>query len=170
MAHAEPHPTVAALDLEAFMRAALEEARLAGEGGSLPIGAVVVLEGRIVGRGHNTSETGRNQLLHAELNALNGAAEPLWAAGPRWALRDRAVLFTTLEPCPMCLGAAVMADIPHVVFAARDGNVCSAQSVRDNPYIRRHIQTYLGGVLEAEARALVERFAPEMLPGMDRTD
>ena len=98
---------------------------------------------------------------------MNGA-KPLWNAGDRWAVRENAVLFTTVEPCPMCLGATVMADIPHIVFAAHDGNVCSSQIVRENPYIRRHIQTYLGGVLESESRALIAQFSPEMLPSLDR--
>jgi hypothetical protein len=62
-----------------------------------------------------------------------------------------------------------MADIPHIVFAAHDGNVCSSQSVRENPYIKRHIQTYLGGILETESRALIAQFSPEMLPSLDRT-
>jgi hypothetical protein len=61
-----------------------------------------------------------------------------------------------------------MADIPHIVFAAHDGNVCSSQTVRENPYIKRHVQTYLGGILETESRALIAQFSPEMLPSLDR--
>lgn len=162
------HPTIAALDLEHFMRLALEEAHMAGQAGDMPIGAVVVMDGRVIARGRNTTETRRNQILHAETNALMNAAEALWNAGDRWALRDNAVLFTTVEPCPMCLGATVMADVPHIIFAAHDGNVCSAQSVRDNPYIKRHIHTYLGGVLETESRALIAGFMPEVISALDR--
>jgi tRNA(adenine34) deaminase len=162
------HPEVAALDLEHFMREALEGARIAGQAGGLAIGAVLVLDGQVIARGHNTCEAEQNQILHAEMNALMNGAKPLWNAGSRWALRENAVLFTTVEPCPMCLGAIVMSYIPHIVFAARDGNVCSDQSVRENPYIRRKIQTYLGGVLETESRALITEFSPELLPGLDR--
>jgi tRNA(adenine34) deaminase len=73
------------------------------------------------------------------------------------------VLITTVEPYPMCLGAAVMADVPHIVFAVPDPAMHSGQTVASNPYVRRHITTYRGGVLEAEARALVARFAPQMV-------
>jgi tRNA(adenine34) deaminase len=144
-------------DLEAFMREALREAELAGTAGELPIGAVVVIDGRIVARGHARRQQLRSQLAHAELQALLAGGKTLW--------RDfaRAVLITTVEPCPMCLGAAVMADVPHVVFAAADPAMHSGQIVASNPYVRRHMKTYRGGVLEAEARALIARFAPEML-------
>ena len=162
------HPVVAALDLEQFMREALEQAKIAGEVGGMAIGAVLVLDGQVIARGHNTTDREQNQILHAEINALMNGAKPLWDAGDRWAMRENAVLFTSVEPCPMCLGATVMADIPHIVFAAHDGNVCSSQSVRENPYIKRHIHTYLGGVLEAESRALIAEFSPEMLPALDR--
>jgi tRNA(adenine34) deaminase len=150
------------------MHEALEQARIAGQAGGMSIGALLVMDGQIIVRGHNTCESEQNQILHAEINTLMNGAKPLWDAGDRWAMRD-AVLFTTVEPCLMCLGATVMADIPHIVFAAHDGNVCSSQTVRDNPYIKRHIQTYLGGVLETESRALIAQFSPEMLPSLDRT-
>ena len=163
-----PHSVVAALNLEHFMREALEQARIAGEAGGMSIGAVLVVDGQVIARGHNTCESEQNQILHAEINALMNGAKPLWNAGGRWAVRENAVLFTTVEPCPMCLGATVMADVPHIVFAAHDGNVCSSQTVRENPYIRRHIQTYLGGVLESESRALIAQFSPEMLLSLDR--
>jgi tRNA(adenine34) deaminase len=93
-------------------------------------------------------------LAHAELEALLAGGEALWSGFAR------AVLVTTTEPCPMCLGAAVIADVPHIVFALTDAKVHSAQTVAGNPYVRRHIRTYRGGVLEAEVRALVARFAP----------
>jgi len=79
----------------------------------------------------------------------------------------RAILFTSCEPCPLCLGAAVMADVPHIVFACFDKVVHSQDTLDHNPYVRRHIQTYLGGVLEAEGRALVARYDPKMLVYMD---
>ena len=111
-----PHPVVAALDIEHFMREALEQARIAGEAGGLSIGAVLVMDGQIIARGHNTCESEQNQILHAEINVLMNAAKPLWYAGDRWAVRENVVLVTTVEPCTMCLGATVMADIPHIVF------------------------------------------------------
>ena len=143
--------------LAALMREALREAEMAAAEEELPIGAVVVIDGLIVARGHARHRQLRSQLAHAELQALLAGGEALWRAF------DRAMLITTVEPCPMCLGAAVMADVPHVIFAAHDAAMHSGQTVASNPYVRRHIKTYRGGVLEAEARALIARFAPEML-------
>jgi len=68
------------------------------------------------------------------------------------------VLFTTVEPCPMCLDATVMADVPHIVFAARDAVAGIGAAVESIPYLRRHIETYLGGVLEAESDEVVGRY------------
>jgi tRNA(adenine34) deaminase len=147
-------PIVAALDLEALMREALVEAEAAGLAGEYPIGAVLVVDGAIVARGRACHEGKRSQLAHAEMQALLAGGEELWAG------YERAVLITTMEPCPMCLGATVMADVPHIVFAAHDVVVDSRQIVETVPYVRRHIATYLGGVLEDEARALMARHNP----------
>jgi len=145
-------PEFAALDLDRFMRAALREAELAGEAGEVPIGAVLVVGGAIVARGRARHREQQSQLAHAEMQALLAGGEALWHD------YARAVLVTTREPCPMCLGAAVMADVPHIVFAAPDPIVHTAATIAANPYVRRHIKIYLGGILEAEARALVARF------------
>lgn len=139
------------------MREALSEARAAGEAGELPIGAILVVDGVIVARGRARHQEIHSQLAHAELQALLAGGEALWTS------YAQAVLFTTVEPCPLCLGATVMADVPHIVFAAHDAVVHSAQIVADNPYVRRHITTYRGGVLEAEARALIDEFDPDWL-------
>jgi tRNA(adenine34) deaminase len=144
-------------EVEHFMREALAEARIAGEQGELPIGAVIVIDGQIIARERARHNEVRSQLAHAEIQALLAGGELLWTS------YLQAVLFTTCEPCPMCLGAAVMADIPHIVFAAHDAVVHSAQTVQENPYVRRHIETYLGGVLEAESRALFAEFNPAQL-------
>jgi tRNA(adenine34) deaminase len=150
-------PQIAALDLTQFMREALYEAEQAGLAGELPIGAVVVIGGQIVSRGRAQHQAKQSQLRHAELGALLDGGTALWEN------YKNAILFTTCEPCPMCLGAAVMADVPHIIFAAHDEVVHSRQTVASNPYVRRHIQSYYGGVLESEARALIARFNPVML-------
>ncbi len=140
---------VAALDLERFMREALEEARAAGEAGDYAIGAVVVRGGEVVARGRARNRSDGSQLAHAELAAL------LQLRGPDWMEKnDDAVVFSTVEPCPMCLGATVMLDIPHIVFALHDP-LAGVPQMLEIPYVRRHIQTYLGGVLEEESRALL---------------
>jgi tRNA(adenine34) deaminase len=148
---------IAALDLSAFMREALAEAEQAGLAGELPIGAVVVIDGQIIARGRAQHQGKQSQLMHAELNALLNAGVALWEH------YHNALLVTTVEPCPMGLGAVVMADVPHIIFAAHDGVVHSRHTVMHNAYVRRHIQSYYGGVLEAEARALIARFNPAML-------
>jgi tRNA(adenine34) deaminase len=148
---------LASLDLELFMRAALAEAELAGQAGELPIGAVVVIDGIIITRGRASHQRSRSQLRHAELNAMLEGGERLW--------KDyrRAILFTTVEPCPMCLGAAVMADIPHIIFALPDRNVQSGMTVNSHPYIQRHIKSYYGGLLAEESKAILERYDPKAL-------
>ena len=145
------------MDLEFFMREAIAEAEAAGVAGELPIGSVVVLDGQIISRGRARHREHKSQIRHAELNALLAAGEDLWVD------YKRAILFTSVEPCPMCLGAVVMADIPHIIFAIHDNNVQSTFSVENNPYIRRHIKTYHGGVLEAEAKLVFNKYRPDDL-------
>ena len=137
------------------MREALREAEAAAAAGELPIGAVVTVGGEIVSRGRARHHERRSQLAHAELEALLAGGEPLWTK------HHEAVLFTTVEPCPMCLGAAVMADVPHVVFALRDARA-GVPAMLELPYVAEHIATYCGGVLAEESRRLVERHDPAM--------
>lgn len=150
-------PQIATLDLAKFMREALYEAEQAGLAGELPIGAVLVIDGQIVSRGRAQHQARQSQLMHAELQALLNGGVSLWEH------YHDAIIFTTVEPCPMCLGAVVMADVPHVIFAAHDAVVHSAYTVMHNPYVARHIHSYYGGVLEAESRALIAHFNPTML-------
>jgi tRNA(adenine34) deaminase len=143
------------LDIESLMREALREAEAAGRAGELPIGAVVAIGGEIVSRGRARHRELRSQVAHAELDALRAGGEPLWTS------HDEAVLVTTPEPCPMCLGAVVMADIPHVVFALHDG-VAGVRSMLEIPHVACQIATYHGGVLEEQPHSLVERYEPQM--------
>lgn len=150
-------PELVNLDLEKFMREALLEAEAAGRAGELPIGAVLVLDEEIISRGQASHKRTKSQLSHAELNALLNGGEKLWT------YYKRAVLFTTVEPCPMCLGAAVMADVPHIIFAKHDQVVHSKFSVESNPYIRRHIKSYFGGILEKESTQILAQYQPQVL-------
>lgn len=150
-------PELANINLETFMREALLEAEAAGEAGELPIGAILVIDGEIVSRGRACHQQMKSQISHAELNTLLNGGERLWTD------YKRAILFTTVEPCPMCLGAIVMADVPHVIFAKHDQVVQSRLSVETNPYIRRHIKSYLGGILEAESTRILARYRPQEL-------
>ena len=138
------------------MREALVEAEAAGEAGQLPIGAVLVLDGEIVSRGRNRHLERRTQLAHAELEALLAGGEAAWTH------HDECVLYTSVEPCPMCLGALVMADVPHVLFAAHDANA-GVHQMRDIEYVGRHIRTYEGGILEQESLSVIARYDERLL-------
>lgn len=142
------------------MREALLEAEAAGQAGELPIGAVLVLDGGIIARGRARHQASKSQLGHAELSALLNGGEKLWTD------YKRAILFTTVEPCPMCLGAAVMADVPHIIYALHDKVVHSKVSIETNPYIRRHIKSYFGGVLEQTSVEIIGKYDPKVLQYM----
>jgi len=139
------------------MREALAEADAAGQVGELPIGAVLVLDGEIIARGRAHHNEVKSQISHAELNTLLAGGEKLWAD------YKRAILFTSVEPCPMCLGAVVMADVPHIIYALNDAIVHSKLSVESNPYIHRHIKSYYGGVLEEESARIFGKYRPNDL-------
>jgi tRNA(adenine34) deaminase len=150
-------PEIARLDLAGYMRAALDEAEQAGKAGEIPIGAVIVIDGEIIARGRARHQAFRSQIRHAELNAILDGGERLWNE------YRQAILFTTLEPCPMCLGAIVMADIPHIIYGLPDGMMCSGKTLEANPYVRRHIKTYQGGILAEESAAIFNRYDPGSL-------
>jgi tRNA(adenine34) deaminase len=150
-------PEIAGLDLAGFMQAALQEADLAGRDGEYPVGAVIVIDGAIIARGRASHNAMRSQIRHAELNAILAGGEPLWQDF------HRAILFTTLEPCVLCLGAAVMADIPHIIYGLADRNMQSDRIVASIPYVRRHIQSYHGGVLAEDSAALLAKYDPRSL-------
>ena len=109
---------------EKNMKAALRQAQKALELDEVPIGAVVVHKGRIVGRGYNTRETKNHPLGHAEIHAINQAARRLG----RWRLTD-CTLYVTLEPCPMCAGAIVNSRISRLVFGAKDPKAGAVESL-----------------------------------------
>jgi len=109
---------------EAFMREALAEAARASARGEVPVGAVAVHDGRIIGRGHNLRETARDPSAHAELIAMRAAAAYLSS----WRLVG-VTLYVTLEPCPMCAGAIVNARVPRVVYGADDPKAGAARTL-----------------------------------------
>lgn len=109
---------------EFYMELALQEARQAGAEREVPVGAVVVHRGRVIGSAHNQRELLRDPTAHAEMIAITQAAE----AVSSWRL-DECVLFVTLEPCPMCAGAILQARIPRIVFGAADPKGGAVQSV-----------------------------------------
>src|SRR5712691_6965549 len=142
-------------DDERFMREALAAARAAIAHGDVPIGAVVVRDGQVIARAHNRREVDADPTGHAELIALREAAATLG----RWRLSGCA-LYVTLEPCAMCAGAAVLARVDLVVFAAPDpkaGAVRSVAELLDEPALNHHPAWRLGS-RRSEAEALLSGF------------
>lgn len=141
---------------EGWMRAALEEARLAEEAGEVPVGAVIVRDGEIVARGRNRRETETTALGHAELDAIAGACRALGG----WRLSG-CTLYVTLEPCCMCAGACLNARLDRVVYGAADaaagclGSRVDLFAMELGPVTPPGI---LAGVLEEECAALLRNF------------
>ena len=140
---------------EDFLREALELAREAERGGEVPVGAVVVLDGRVVGRGRNSPIARNDPTAHAEILALREAA----AATGNYRL-EGATMYATLEPCVMCAGALVAARVSRLVFGARDlrfGGVRSKFRLADAGVLNHRVQI-VEGVLGAECAELLQRF------------
>ncbi len=151
----EPTPSAPELD-EQWMREALREAARAEAHGDVPIGAVVVVDGVIVGRGRNERELRGDPTAHAEVLAMREAAE---AIGDGWRLTG-ATLYVTLEPCTMCAGGIVLGRVPRVVYGARDpkaGACGSVLSVLDHPALNHH-PAVMGGVLGDECGEVLRAF------------
>jgi len=139
-----------------FMRVALNEAAKAAEEGEVPVGAVVVHQGRIIGRGRNARERLQDATAHAEILALTAASQTLGS----WRLED-CTLYVTLEPCPMCLGASLNARIPRVVYGASEpkfGACGSVVDLRAPPGFNHKIETVSGVLAEESSTMLVQFF------------
>ncbi len=138
-----------------WMREALRAAECAGRRGEVPVGAVVVGAGRILGRAGNAIEATQDPTAHAEMLALRQAATAL---GTRRLLAT--TLYVTLEPCAMCAGAAVLARVPWLVFGAADpksGACGSLRNIAEDPRLNHRCQVR-GGVLERECAELLKGF------------
>ena len=139
---------------EKYMKAALKLAQKAADEGEVPVGAVVVCDGKIVGRGRNRRETKKNALHHAEIEAIEKACKKLGG----WRLWQ-CELFVTLEPCPMCSGGIINSRIRRVVYGAADTKAGCCGSVTDlfalpfnhHPVVER-------GLRAEEAQALLQAF------------
>jgi tRNA(adenine34) deaminase len=142
-------------ELERFMAEALAEAAVAGEAGEVPVGAVVVLDGGIVGRGFNHPIGSHDPTAHAEIAALRDAARRV--GNYRLVGAD---LYVTIEPCAMCVGAMVHARIRHVVYGAPEPKAGALGSSVDLPAVAsfNHRLEVTGGVLEQRCRELVRDF------------
>ena len=140
---------------EYFMRLALREAARAVEHDDVPVGAVVVHGGEVIGAGHNERELRQDPTAHAEILALREASTALGS----WRVLD-SVLYVTLEPCAMCAGAIVLARVPRVVFGALDPKAGACGSVLDvlgEPRLN-HRPEVAGGLLADDSAGLLREF------------
>jgi len=139
---------------EDYMRQALDQAHWAAEAGEVPVGAVIVAGGQIIARAHNLCERLRDFTAHAEMQAFTAASEYLGGK-----FLDQCTLYVTLEPCPMCAGAAYWTRVGRIVYGARDDKRggLGFHGTREEGLL--HPKTEIvGGVLEAECAELLTTF------------
>ncbi len=138
-----------------WMQEALELAKQAQTLGEVPIGAIIVCDGQIVGRGYNRREIDHDPLAHAELLAIQEASNTLG----RWRLTG-CTLYVTLEPCPMCAGALVNARVDRIVYGAKDlkaGAIDSLFALATDPRLNHRCQI-TSGIMENECSAILKEF------------
>lgn len=139
----------------AMMGMAIAEARRAAETGEVPVGAVAVLDGAVIGAGHNRPIAAHDPTAHAEIEAIRAAA----AYAGQYRL-ERTSLYVTLEPCVMCVGAILNARIARVYYGARDEKAGALGSVYDigrDGRLNHRVEVY-GGIMESECAALLREF------------
>jgi tRNA(adenine34) deaminase len=149
-------PGNGAIDFDAnFMAEAIKEATAAGKEDEVPVGCVIVSEGRVIGRGHNRTESLQDPTAHAEILAITAASEHLTS----WRLTG-CTLYCTIEPCFMCAGALVLARIDRLVFGAYDPKFGACGSLYNLPQDVRlnHRLSVSGGVMENECAEIMQRF------------
>ncbi len=141
-----------------FMKYALELAKQSANEGEVPVGAIVVCDGKIVGEGRNRREVVKNALHHAEIEAIDNACKNLGG----WRLW-KCDLYVTLEPCPMCAGAIINSRIKNVYFGAKDeknGAVISAAQLFDMNFT--HKPQYEGGIMGEECAQILSSFFKDL--------
>lgn len=141
-------------EISFFMKNALSEAEKALDKNEVPVGAVIVKNGKIIAKGHNTRESEKNALHHAEISAIDNACKAL--GGWRLCGCD---IFVTLEPCVMCAGAIINARLDRVFYGAPDTKAGAFGSVADlNIFPFNHHPEVMGGIMEKEAMSLLSEF------------
>ena len=158
----DPIPQVEADNHENWMQLALKEAVKAGEEGEVPVGAVVIHNSMVIGRGYNRTENLGDATAHAEILAIGAASETLGD----WRLED-CTLYVTLEPCPMCAGAIVQARIPKLVFGATDPKAGACGTLYNIVEDKRlnHMVEVITGVREEESSSLLKSFFQRLRAG-----
>ncbi|MBU0571140.1 MAG: tRNA adenosine(34) deaminase TadA [Candidatus Omnitrophica bacterium] len=143
------------MEHELYMRQALNESRKAFDADEVPVGAVIVHKGEVIGRGHNQIKTLKDPTAHAEMIVITQASAHL----ENERLTD-CVLYVTLESCAMCAGAAILARLKAIVFGAWDPKTGACGSVIDltKPGLFNHTLEVQGGIMEAECRDILQKF------------
>ncbi len=142
------------MNCRVFMKEAVLLAEEARENGEVPVGAVIVKDGKIISKGRNRREKEKNALAHAEIEAINKACEALGS----WRL-DGCEMYVTLEPCPMCTGAILAARLSRVVFGAYDERAGSCYSAVNIPEITAEKKPQIiGGYMEKDCKQLLVSF------------
>ena len=144
---------------EKYMKEALKQAKKAYALGEVPIGCVIVHEGKIIGRGYNRRNTDKNTLAHAEITAINKASKVIGD----WRLEE-CTLYVTLEPCQMCAGAIVQARIPEVVMGCMNpkaGCAGSILNILEMPQFNHQVKV-TQGILEADCSQMLKTFFEEL--------
>ena len=144
---------------EKYMKLAIKQAQKAFDLGEVPIGCVIVYEGKVIGRGYNRRNTDKNTLAHAEITAINKASKKIGD----WRLED-CTLYVTLEPCQMCSGAIVQARIPKVVIGCdnpKAGCAGSILNILNHPAFNHQVDT-VKGVLEEECSRMLKEFFSDL--------
>lgn len=138
-----------------YMQEALKEARKAFDIGEVPIGCVIVQNGKIIARGYNKRQTSKNALMHAEIIAINKACKKL----NKWILDD-CDIYVTLEPCPMCAGAILQARMKRLIFGAPEpkfGACGSVVNLLNNPSFNHQVDVTCG-IMQEESKQLLQNF------------
>ena len=143
---------------EKYMKEALKQAKKAYALGEVPIGCVIVHEGKIIGRGYNRRNTDKNTLAHAEITAINKASKVIGD----WRLEE-CTLYVTLEPCQMCAGAIVQARIPEVVMGCMNpkAGCAGSMNILEMPQFNHQVKV-TRGILEAECSQMLKTFFEEL--------
>ena len=151
---------------EEYMRIAIEEAKIAASLGESPIGAVIVQDGIVVGRGHNTTETAKDPTCHAEMNAIRDAARNLGG----WRL-PHCSMYVTLEHCSMCAGAIVLARIEQLYIGTADpksGACGSLRNIVSDERLNHRVEVHTG-VLQEECSGLLKDFFKQLRKKKNKT-
>ncbi len=145
-------------DKEFFMKEAIKEAKKAYSKDEVPIGAVIVKDGKIIARGHNLKETKKDTVKHAEIIAIEKASKKIDA----WRLED-CDIYVTMEPCPMCMGAIINSRIRKIYYGVADYKAGACGSVVDlTKYKFNHIPEYEKNLLEEECKEVLQNFFKEL--------